>query len=99
GIYCCFDCPDDSALVERVFHDNLPFARALIVAAGDLRLSPGVTGARPSVPRFMSLWPESRLGLETSAPRPMLTLRTNTGAPLTRRSPTDSLPRGRLRTV
>jgi hypothetical protein len=99
GVYYGFEFPDDSALVERVFRDNLPFARALIEASGDLGLAPGVTGARPAAPEFMSLWPESWLNLETSAPRPMLTLRTNTGTLLTRSSQTDSLRRGALRTV
>ena len=99
GVYYGFEFPDDSAVVERVFRDNLPFARALIAASGDLGLSPGVTGARPTAPRFMSLWPESWLDLETSAPRPLLTLRTSTGALVTRSSQTDSLRRGTLRTV
>ncbi|HLQ59583.1 MAG TPA: M14 family metallopeptidase, partial [Gemmatimonadales bacterium] len=56
GVYYGFEFPDDSALVERVFRDNLPFARALIAASGDLVRSPGVTGAVPAPQRFMSLW-------------------------------------------
>ena len=99
GNYYGFEFPDDSAMVERVFRDNVPFARALIAASGDLGQAPGVTGARPTAPRFMSLWPDSWLNLDASAPRPTLTLRTSTGALATRSSQTDSLRRGTLRTV
>ncbi len=99
GVYYGFEFPDDSALVERVFRDNLPFARALIAASGDLVLSPGVTGAVPVPQRFMSLWPDSWLNLDASASRPLLTVRTGTGALVSRSSQTDSLRRGTLRTV
>jgi hypothetical protein len=99
GVYYGFEFPDDSALVERVFRDNLPFARALIAASGDLGRSPGVTGAVPAPPRFMSLWPDSWLNLDVAEPRPMLTLRTATGALASRSSQTDSLRRGTLRTI
>jgi len=34
GLYYGFEFPDDSVLVERVFHDNLPFALSLIAASG-----------------------------------------------------------------
>lgn len=47
----------------------------------------------------MSLWPDSWLSLDASAPRPLLTLRTGTGALVARGSQTDSLRRGTLRTV
>ncbi len=86
-------------LVERVFRDNLPFARALILASGDLARAPGVTGAVPAPPRFVSLWPDSWLSLDTGEPRPLLTLRTTAGALTTRSSQTDSLRRGTLRTI
>jgi hypothetical protein len=99
GIYYGFEFPDDSALVERVFRDNLPFARALIVASGDLARSPGATGAVPSSPQFMSLWPDSWLNLDASEPQPSLTLRTTTGALAFRSAQTDSLQRGTLRTI
>src|SRR5213078_4202236 len=36
GYYYGFAFPDDSALVERVFRDNLPFAVTAIAAAGSL---------------------------------------------------------------
>ena len=99
GVYYGFEFPDDSALVERVFRDNLPFARALIAASGDLAHAPGVTGAVPAAPRFMSLWPDSWLSLAAGDPRPLLTVRTATGALTSRSSQTDSLRRGTLRTV
>jgi hypothetical protein len=99
GIYYGFEFPDDSALVERVFRDNLPFARALIAASGDLARSPGVTGAVPTTQRFMSLWPDSWLSLDASEPQPTLTLRTTTGALEFRSAQTDSLRRGTLRTT
>ncbi|MFN2570443.1 MAG: M14 family metallopeptidase [Gemmatimonadales bacterium] len=100
GQYYGFEFPDDSAWVERVFRDNLPFALSLISASSDLARSPGVTGAVPGAPRFSSLWPDSWLALDASAPRPSsLTLRTNTGALTTRNTQTDSLRRGTLRTV
>jgi len=99
GLYYGFEFPDDSVLVERVFHDNLPFALSLIAASGDLGRSPGATGAVPSGPRFTSLWPDSWLSLDAAAPRPLLTLRTGTGTLVARGSVTDSLRRGTLRTV
>jgi len=99
GLYYGFEFPDDSAMVERVFRDNLPFARALITASTDLARSPGVTGAVPVPERFMSLWPVSSLSLDASAAQPLLTLRNGTGALVSRGSLTDSLRRGTLRTV
>jgi zinc carboxypeptidase len=103
---CCVDStyygfvfPDDSAMVERVFRDNLPFARALIVASGDLAHAPGTTGAVPAPERFMSLWPDAWLSLDAAAVQPQLTLRTATGALVPRGAQTDSLGRGTLRTV
>ena len=103
---CCVDStyygfvfPDDSAMVERVFRDNLPFARALIVASGDLAHAPGVTGAVPAPERFLSLWPDTWLSLDAAAVQPQLTLRTGTGALVPRGAQTDSLSRGTLRTV
>jgi hypothetical protein len=99
GVYYGFEFPDDSGLVQRVFSDNLPFARALIAASGDLGRSPGATGAIPAGPEFMSLWPDSWLNLGAAEPRPSLTLRTATGALVSRSAQTDSLGRGTLRTI
>jgi len=100
GLYYGFDFPDDSALVERVFRDNLPFALAVIVAAGNLRGATGPSGLVPTPPRFESLWPDAWLGLDAAAPRPLsLTLRTGTGGAAFRSAQTDSLRRGATRTV
>src|SRR6266702_1780070 len=60
-------------------------------------LVPGVTGAVPAAPRFMSLWPDSWLSLDAADPRPQLTVRTATGVLTSRSSQTDSLRRGTLR--
>jgi hypothetical protein len=100
GNYYGFEFPDDSALVEQVFRDNLPFAQALIAASGNLALAPGASGLQPSGQRFVSLWPDSWLSLDAGAPRPLsLTLRTGAGGLATRSAQTDSLLRGTLRTV
>jgi len=99
GLYYGFEFPDDSALVEQVFRDNLPFARSLIDASGDLARAPGASGLVPGAPRFTSLWPDAWLNLDAGAPRPLsLALRTATGALVRRSVQTDSLRRGVLRT-
>jgi zinc carboxypeptidase len=100
GLYYGFAFPDDSALVERVFRDNLPFALAAITAAADLRGAQGASGTRPTPPGFESLWPEAWLSLDATTPRPLsLTMRTATGATVTRSTQTDSLSRGTIRTM
>jgi hypothetical protein len=94
GLYYGFDFPDDSLLAERVFRDNLPFAIAVIAAAGNLR------GGVRTPPRFESLWPEAWLSLDAATPRPVsLTLRSAAGQPTFRSTQTDSLRRGTIRTV
>ena len=99
GLYYGFEFPDDSAMVEQVFHDNLPFALSLIGASGDLARSPGTSGLVPAGRRFVSLWPDSWLSLDAGEPRPLsLTLRTAAGGLVTRSAQTDSLERGTLRT-
>jgi len=103
GLYYGFNFPDDSVLVERVFRDNLPFALALIAAAGDLRAGGGPVGAsglRPTPPHFEALWPEAWLSLDAATPRPLsLTLRTGTGSIGFRSAQTDSLRRGTTRNM
>lgn len=100
GLFYGFDFPDDSVLVERVFRDNLPFAAALIAAAGDLRGAVGASGLTPAAPRFESLWPDVWLGLDAATPPPLsMTLRSGTGATWLRGVQTDSLRRGTIRTV
>jgi len=97
GYYYGFVFPDDSALVERVFRDNLPFAVSVIVAAGNLETARGVSGLVPAGPRFESLWPESWLSLGAATPQPIsLTVRTPSGT-ATRSAQGDSLWRGTIR--
>jgi hypothetical protein len=100
GLYYGFEFPDDSALVEQVFRDNLPFAVALITAAGNLRGAVGASGLSVAPPRFESLWPDAWLDLDARAPQPLsLTLKTGTGGTELRSAQTDSLRRGTIRTV
>ncbi|MGH7520001.1 MAG: M14 family zinc carboxypeptidase [Gemmatimonadales bacterium] len=100
GLYYGFEFPDDSAWVEQVFRDNLPFALSLIAASNDLERAPGASGLTPGTQRFTALWPESWLTLAAAAPRPFsVTLRTRSGALAIRSAETDSLRRGTLRTV
>jgi len=88
GYYYGFAFPDDSALVERVFRDNLPFAVAAIQAAGALPVAES---------RVESVWPEVRVSLDAAAPAPAsLTVRNASGQLLTRNALADSLWRGRL---
>ena len=98
GLFYHFVFPDDSALVERVFRDNLPFALSLITSAADLENAQGASGLVPAGARFESLWPESRLSLRAATPQPLsLTLRTATGGSATRSAQGDSLWRGSFR--
>ena len=100
GLYYGFDFPDDSVLVEQVFRDNLPFALALIAAAGNLRGAVGASGLTVAPPRFESLWPDAWLDLDAATPQPLsLTLKSGTGATAPRSAQTDSLHRGTIRTV
>jgi hypothetical protein len=100
GLFYGFDFPDDSVLVDRVFRDNLPFALAVISAAGNLRGAVGASGLAPAPPRFESLWPDARLGLDAATPQPLsLTLRSGTGGTGLRSVQADSLRRGTIRTV
>jgi hypothetical protein len=100
GYYYDFRFPDDSAMVQQVFRDNLPFAVSLIAAAGDLRNAVGPSGLRAAAGRFESLWPESWLVLDAAAPQPLgLSLRLANGSVVPRGTQTDSLWRGAIRTV
>jgi zinc carboxypeptidase len=99
GQYYGFEFPDDSTMVERVFRDNLPFARSLIATSGDLARAPGASGLVPEAPRFTAMWPDAWLTLEARSSRPSLTLRSADGGLVFRSAQTDSLRRGTLRTV
>jgi zinc carboxypeptidase len=98
GLYYGFAFPDDSALVERVFRDNLPFALSVIAAAGDPTTAPGASGLVPAPPRLESLSPEAWINLDAAAPQPVsLTVRTGTGGTVTRNAMGSALWRGRFR--
>ena len=98
GLYYGFVFPDDSALVDRVFRDNLPLALAVIAAAGDPATAQGPSGLRPAGARIESVWPEVRISLAAAAPAPFsLSVRTASGQMVTRNARADSLWRGRLR--
>jgi hypothetical protein len=98
GLYYGFVFPDDSALVDRVFRDNLPFALAVIAGAGDPAGAQGPSGLLPSAARVESVWPEVRVSLDAGASIPLsLSVRTSTGQIVTRNARADSLWRGRLR--
>ncbi len=99
NLYYGFVFPDDSALVDRVFHDNLPFALAVIAAAGDPSLATGPSGAGPTPPRVESIWPEAWVNLPAGGPIPFsLSVRGPSGGILQRSLQTDSLSRGTVRT-
>src|SRR5262245_42679916 len=100
GLGYGFEFPDDSARVERVFRDNLPFALSLLAASDDLASAPGVSGLTPGAQRFTALWPEAWLSLDVAEPRPAaLSVRTRVGGSSMRAMESDSLARGTLRTV
>jgi hypothetical protein len=100
GLYYGFVFPDDSAMVRRVFRDNLPFAVAVITGAAAPALAAGPSGATPTPPRVESIWPETWVSLPASGPMPFtLSVRTGTGAAVSRSLSADSLARGVVRTV
>lgn len=100
GAYYGFVFPDDSALVEQVFRDNLPFAVSAIMAAGAPATAVGASGLAVSPPRFESVWPESWLSLDRDAPAPLpASVRTSGGSTVSRGFQSDSLSHGVLRTT
>jgi len=100
GLYYGFVFPDDSALVTRVFRDNLPFALALIAAAANPAQATGASGAVPTPARVEAIWPETWVNLESSGPPPFsLTVRSATGIVASRSLSADSLARGTIRTL
>ena len=98
NFYYGFVFPDDSGLVDRVFHDNLPFALAVIAAAEDPTQATGPTGAGPTPPRVESIWPEAWVNLPAGGPIPFsLSVRGPAGGILQRSLQTDSLSQGTVR--
>jgi hypothetical protein len=100
GLYYGFALPDDPALVERLFRDNLPFALSAIAAAGDPATAVGPAGAGPTPPRVESVWPEAWVSLPSAGPAPFtLTVRKSTGVVVTRSLTAESLALGTVRTL
>ncbi len=100
GLYYGFALPDDRALVERMFRDNLPFALSVIAAAGDPATAVGPAGAPPTPPRVESVWPEAWVSLPAAGPTPFtFTVRKATGVVVTRSLSTESLAQGTVRTL
>ena len=98
NLYYGFVFPDDSGLVNRVFHDNLPFALAVIAAAGDPSGATGPAGTGPTPPRIESIWPETWVNLPAGGPIPFsLSVRSATGGILQRSMQSDSLGQGTVR--
>jgi hypothetical protein len=96
--YYGFVFPDDSALVERVFRDNLPFAIDVIEGADDPLANVGASGLAVTPPRVEAVWPQSRLSLDAQTQAPVrLSVRLSSGALVTRSAGADSLQRGRYR--
>lgn len=56
-----FEFPDDSAAIDRVFEDNLPFALAVIEAAGHVEGVRGPSGISADATTVESLWPVLRV--------------------------------------
>jgi len=100
GAYYGFVFPDDSGLVERVFRDNLPFARSVIAAAANPGVATGASGLTAPPERVETVWPEARVSVGAAAMGPtQVTLRTAGGGSAARGVTADSLDRGVIRTT
>ncbi|HWO88753.1 MAG TPA: M14 family metallopeptidase [Gemmatimonadales bacterium] len=93
-----FEFPDDEALLDRVFRDNLPMALALIRSADNPALAPGYDNQPPPLrisAEFESVWPEARVLAPADLAAPALEMASGSGlvraVPIVR----DSLGAGR----
>jgi len=68
GGYYGFEFPDDEALLERMFRDNLRFALGLIAAAGNPTGTVIPPGAPAPAQQFETVWPELRALLLAPVP-------------------------------
>jgi len=95
GAYYGFEFPDDDALLERVFRDNLPFALAAIEAAGDPVHATGASGVSAYDAAIEAVWP--RVVVTAPASAGSLTLDVATGTSVSRGVPlvADTLGVGR----
>jgi hypothetical protein len=74
-----FEFPDDDAMLARVARDNLPFALALVQAAGDPARATGPAGLPPAASEFEAVWPEVRLVVPRGAGTVTLDVATDSG--------------------
>lgn len=96
GEWYGFEFPDDSAAIAQVVSDNLPFALAVLSAAGDLDRARDPAGNSPAGAFVESAWPEIRvIGPPGSATLPVV-LRRAAGETMLALS-ADSLDRGTWR--
>jgi len=91
-----FEFPDDEALLERVFRDNLPFALSLIEAAGDPAATVGAAGLRADEPAIEALWPQVVVSAPATAGALTLDIAPGPGALRTVPLARDSLGEGRF---
>ena len=68
GAYYGFEFPDDEALLNQVFRDNLPFAVGLLQAAGNMGAATIPAGAVPAAPQIESVWPRLRALVRSPTP-------------------------------
>ena len=96
GMSFGFVFPDDEALLARVFRDNLPFALALISAAGDPAAATGATGLRADEPALEAIWPQVVVSAPAAAGALTLDIAAGPGALRTVPLARDSLGEGRF---
>jgi hypothetical protein len=65
-----FEFPDDDTLLARVARDNIPFALALLAAAGNPARATGPADLAAAQPEFEAVWPEVRVLVPATAPSP-----------------------------
>jgi hypothetical protein len=96
GGYYGFLFPDDEALLQRVFRDNLPFALELIAAAGDPAGAVGPLGAAAASDGLLAVWPTVVANAPANTGILRLDVASGTGAPRSYRLPRDTLGTGRF---
>jgi hypothetical protein len=96
GAYYGFVFPDDEALLQRVFRDNLPFALDLIAAAGDPARAVGPLGTAAAGAAWLSVWPTVVVSAPAGTASLSLDVATGAGAPRSYVLPRDTLGAGRF---
>ena len=95
GAHYGFEFPDDNALLERVFRDNLPFALAAIEAAGDPVHATGASGVSAYDAAFEAVWPRVVVTAPASAGSLSLDVASGVGVPRSVPLAADTLGVGR----